>query len=98
MIHFQVDNTVRHSLPGRKAPFEAILGSFLPLGHPCSAYGRVSYQPGSNQREGVVIILALLVGAKPRAHNKLFSWEPVSIAFLVKRGTRLKLMKGSFVC
>lgn len=34
-------------------------------------------------KEGVVIILALHVGAKPHAHNKLFSWEPVSIDFLV---------------
>ena len=57
--------------------------SFLLLGHPCSGCRRVFYQPGSDQREGVVIILALLVGARPRAHNKLFSWEPVSIALLV---------------
>lgn len=59
-----------------------------------------AYQLGSNQREGVVIILALLVGALPRAHNKLFSWEHVSInSLLIRRqGTRLKFMKGSFVC
>lgn len=61
---------------------------------------RVSHQPGSNQREGVVIILARLVGAKPRAHNKLFSWEHVSINSLLssRQGTCLKFMKGSFVC
>lgn len=43
----------------------------------------MSPTPASNHREGVVLIIAQLVDAKPRAHNKKFSWELVSIAFLV---------------
>lgn len=79
MTHFQVDYTVGRSLLRRRAHLEAILGySFLPPGSPCESLLSARIKP----KEGVAIILALLVSARPRAHNKLFSWEPISIAFL----------------